>query len=298
VTKPIRAAWSAWSAWCRFWFETPKPEAMRLFRVVLASMLFLFFLIRSLDLTMLFADSGILPRAIVGDVMPPDGMRFRLSVLSLSGADSFVWAVHGVFLASLAALALGRWPTTAAIVAFVLHVSFIHRNMASVFGIDLISTFFLLYLCLAEYGSAPAGSLRRELGCVAQRLCQLQVCIIYAYSGWEKLKGQHWWKGEAIWDVLANAQLARFDFSFLSHVPLLVVGATYATLAWETYFPVLIWNPRLRNPMLIGGVFLHLGIAVAVNIPFFGMLMIVAYLPFLDEKLSRRLLSFLPSAVR
>ena len=131
---------------------------------------------------------------------------------------------------------------------------------------------------------------------VALRFLQIQVCVIYGYSGFEKLKGTLWWRGEAVWYALANSQIARFDFSWLSRFPLLIVIATYTTVLWEVYFPILVWLKPIRKYVLLFGILLHLSIAFTVCIPFFGALMISTYILFLDEdelkRLSRALTNF------
>ena len=119
---------------------------------------------------------------------------------------------------------------------------------------------------------------------MAYRLCQIQVCIIYAFSGLKKLKGVSWWNGEAIWNSLTDPQLARWDFSWAAHFPLALAGMAYLTLAWEIYFPALIWIRPIRKPLLIMGIFLHLGIAVGLCLPFFGGLMVMTYVLFLDRE--------------
>jgi hypothetical protein len=273
---------AAWRAWSRFWFESRAYAPMRVFRTALGGLLFVFYSIRTADLEFFFGEKGILPLAVMREVMP---LAYQPSIHHFFPGDMALWGAHALFLASLLALALGFRPRLAAGIAFVLHVSFLHRNLGTAFGIDLISTFFLLYLSFAAYRPGSGGM----LGSMAYRLCQIQVCVIYFYSGLHKLKGLHWWRGEAIWDVLANAQLARWDFSWVSAYPLAIVAATYVTLLWEAYFPVLVWLPRLRYPMLALGVALHVGIAVAVNIPFFGLLMIVSYAVFLRPRHAIRL---------
>ncbi len=231
----------------------------------------------------LYSQSGILPTTVMEQVMP---MGYRISLLNWIQADWAIWTCHFALLASLASLALGLFPGLASISAFVLHVSFIHRNMASGYGIDSIATFFLLNLVI---GGGLPGSTRESLGL---RLSQLQVCIIYFYSGMEKIRGAQWWKGEAVWDVMANAQLARWDFSWISGVPLLVAVVTWSTLLWEVYFPALIWVRKLRYPMLVFGVVLHLGIGTAMSIPYFGSLMICSYALFLRREDAQRVTNY------
>jgi hypothetical protein len=121
------------------------------------------------------------------------------------------------------------------------------------------------------------------LSSMAFRFAQIQVCIIYGFSGLMKIEGPHWWRGEAVWDVLINQQLARWDFSWLAAFPIVITLSTYATLLWEVYFPVLIWLKPMRRVTLLVGVMLHLGIGLALNLPYFAGVMIATYILFLDS---------------
>lgn len=283
---------SAWSAWARFWFESAAPARMSLLRTAICGLTFFFYLTRTPDLEFFFSESGFMPVDVMDEVMP---LRFRPSLLNHLTSTPVLWAFHALFLAGLAAMCLGVRSRLVAIATFALHLTFAHRDMAFLYGFDLIATFFLLYLCLADpRGDAPAGSLRAQLGSIAFRFCQIQICIIYGYSGLEKLKGLRWWRGEAIWDVLANSQLARWDFSWATAIPIPIMIATYMTLAWEVYFPVLVWNRRLRYPVLAFGVLLHTGIGIAMNIPYFALIMILAYSVFLEERHAHWVLERLP----
>src|SRR5208282_2742533 len=97
---------------------------------------------------------------------------------------------------------------------------------------------------------------------IAFRFSQIQICIIYAFSGFEKLRGIKWWQGEALWDVLANFQVARWDFTWIASFPVLIVVATYLTVLWEIYFPVLVWVRPWSRWMLLFGMVLHIGIGI------------------------------------
>lgn len=274
---------NSWQSWCRFWFEADGREQMRVLRGFLGSILLIFYSIRSLDLDLYFGRDGLMPLAAVSEVVPMD---YRQSVFFwMSGHGALVlW--NGVFLVSLAMLALGIIPRLAAILAFALHVSFLHRNMSVVYGVDSISTFFLFSMCLANFNRVTM------LGSVAYRLAQIQLCIIYGYSGLEKMRGTLWWSGEAMWHVFANPQLTRYDFSWMSKFPLLMVGMDYASLFWEIYFPALIWLRKWRYPLLVYGALMHLGIGIAMNIAFFATLMAGSYSVFLFEADARRIRRF------
>ena len=274
----------AWGAWDRFWFESARPQSLILFRPAFAGLLFFYILTRTPDLMFFYSQSGVLPTEVMEQLMP---MGFRLSPLNWIQGDGAVWFCHFALLGSLGSLAFGWFPSVSACLALFFHISFIHRNMASAYGIDSIATFFLLNLALAGKGGNP---LRGSLGF---RLSQIQVCVIYFYSGVEKLRGSHWLRGDAVWDVMANNQQARWDFSWLAGAPTLVALATWSTLFWEIGFAPLIWIRPLRFPMLAFGVALHLGIGTAMSIPYFGLLMICSYILFLTQDEAQLVRAFL-----
>jgi hypothetical protein len=285
----------AGAAWNRFWFEAETGPQMRVFRTCFAAMLFIAYSIRSLDLELFYSDHGLIKLSVLDELVP---MSYRYSIFQLFPSTTALWIGNTVFLGSLLALVFGFYPRVAALVASVLHISFLHRNLGASYGMDTIATFYLLYLCLADYRDRPqasslAGSmtgstpgfvpdLRSVLGSLAFRLSQIQLCVIYGYSGLHKLRGIYWWKGEGIWSVLANFQMARFDFSWTAHFPFLLTFMSFVSLFWEIYFPALIWIRPLRYPLLVFGVLFHLGIGISISIPFFAAVMVLIYILYVD----------------
>ena len=174
-----------------------------------------------------------------------------------------------------------------AIIAYFVQVSFMNRNMAVAYGADTVSTIFLFYLCFADFRPADAprkSDLQATLGSVVYRLSQIQLCIIYAYSGLDKVQGFSWWNGEALWYVVANGQLSHVNLEWMAHFPVAIVALTYMTLFWEIYFPVMVWIGRIRYGVLLGGVALHIGIAVVMGLKSFGILMILLYTLFIKDE--------------
>lgn len=280
-----------WAAWNRFWFESDGRAQMALLRWGAGSVLLTAYVIRSLDLPLFFSNRGIAPLAVVPEVLD---LTHRYSLFFVFTSEAALWAWNAVFLASLVGIIVGVAPRLCAFVALVLHISFLHRNLGAAYGVDMVGTFFLFALTLADPRapeSAPKKDFRAMLGSVAWRLAQIQLCIIYAYAGLHKLKGAHWWQGEAMWDTLANAQMARWDFSFFAQIPWLLILATWASLFWEVYFPVLVWIRPIRYAVLAFGVFFNLGIGVGLGIPFFGGLMITLFLLFVETRDALRIRS-------
>ena len=280
--KSLEAAWSRWTG---FWFESYSVARWRLFRVANCSIMFVAYLVRHFSLKDFYSTSiGI----YVPDPSQYVTMAYRWNLFeNLLPSPAAAWAIpvlHGIYLASLLMLIFAVLPRAAAIVAFVLHISFIHANIGAVYGVDLIFTFYLFFMCLASdrVKQGDQGP-RAWISSMAFRFAQIQLCIIYAFSGWEKLKGAAWWNGDAMWAVVANPQMARFDFTWLSHLPLVLAFTAYLTLIWEIYFPVLVWQPRWRLPVLFLGLMFHLSIAGMMKIAYFGLLMIAIYVLFLTD---------------
>lgn len=286
----------AYSGWCRFFFEADATESMRLFRIAFGLLLFAAYAVRAIDNEFYYGANGVLDLEKMLESFP---MKYRWSLLFWWPGNGMLWGSTAVLLISLLTMAFGFFPRVSALIAYVIHVSFMHRNMGIVYGLDMIATFFLFYLIFAKTDSPPArkNAWSTLLTSSALRLTQIQVCVIYAYSGWEKLKGVAWWKGEAIWTVFANAQIARWEMNWISNFPLVITGLTYMTLLWEIYFPAVIWMKKLRPWVLIGGVGLHIGIGVVVFIPYFSALMIVSYVVFLTPDEARRILRRVKSAI-
>jgi hypothetical protein len=270
--------------WNRFWFEADGRAQTRVFRIGFGLLLLVFYSIRTMDFNLFYGEGGLMPVSILSDVAP---MEYRFSIFRYLTSDTALWIGNWVFLASLLALILGIRPRLSVLLTWFLHVSFVHRDLGIAYGADMISCFFLFFLCMADHRSDREyrpGDLQATLGSMAYRLCQIQVCVIYGFSGLKKLKGVTWWSGEAIWNSLSDPQLARWDFSWASHFPLALAFTAYLTIAWEVYFPALIWVRPIRKPLLLIGILLHLGIAVSLCLSFFSLLMVLTYSFFLDRE--------------
>src|SRR6202000_2334673 len=64
---------------------------------------------------------------------------------------------------------------------------------------------------------------------------------------------------------------------YLVQSSLFVTAATYMSMIWETAFPFVVLNKRLRIPVLLYGVMMHLGIYVFMMINAFSLYYIVNY---------------------
>lgn len=282
-----------WQKWNEFWFDPVGLLNLAVFRILYAGTLFVMYLSRQGDVVLFYTDQGILPKALSHQILPA---TYRPPFQLAFWSD--VWApwVHGFFVLALFLVCIGFFSRFFGVMAIYLHVAFLFRNYGVAFGADQITAFFLLYLALTK--SDARLSLRawwREkrkqaplsgdvFTSVFYRLMQIQLCVIYIYSGFEKLKGQTWWDGTALWSVLANSQMVIADFTWIRHVPLLIVLLSFSTILFEIYFPVLVWFPSVRKYALMAGALFHAGIGAVMALWSFAILMVAPYVLFLKEE--------------
>ncbi|MGW1722703.1 HTTM domain-containing protein [Streptomyces sp. NPDC002306] len=122
-----------------------------------------------------------------------------------------------------------------------------------------------------------------------------QVCFLYGSAGLYKVQGASWGGGTALHYAL-NLQLFR-PWPALSHFvdeyTLLVAIAGYMTVLLQVAFPFVLFG-RLKYPVLVMLLGMHIGIAVLLGLPLFSGAMIVADAAFLPD----RLYAFLPRLCR
>ncbi|MGE0616828.1 MAG: HTTM domain-containing protein [Bacteriovoracia bacterium] len=290
-------------AWNRFWFAPVDPFGLALFRVVFGAGMFAVYFVRLLDFGFMFSEKGILSYAQSVKLMP-EMYRPVIPWHWVLQNDGVTGALAALLLLGLAGITVGWIGRRGTWLVFILHLCFQNRNWAVVYGPDLVVTFWFFYLCFARTtehlvwrpysrrGARPASLVNHPIQDVGTRMSlrffQLQLCIIYAYSGLEKAKGVPWWQGDALWITFANTQLTTADYSFIHHIPAVLAVLTFATLLWEVYFVCLVWIRPLRKYVLGFGVLLHLGIGVSVGLGFFSYFMIITYLHFLDPSQLKR----------
>ncbi len=281
--------------WDQFWFAPKGTFTTSLFRCFISLFIFIFYFSRILEFDFYFGESGILPYITSQDIIP---YFYKTPFPIYPFNENLLFSYHILFLLFLLLMIIGVGGRTIALFTFCLHMIFFHRNYMIVYGADFMSgiaLFICIFLKTDNYFTVLSllkrkklfsirkkdlkGDLLHSVGC---RLLQFQVISIYGYSAMEKIRGVTWWEGSAIWKTLANGQLATIDFSFLAHIPLLVVILTFVTILWELYFPILVWLPSIKYWVLGFGFIFHLTIGLMINIPYFSILMVLFYLIYLD----------------
>lgn len=198
------------------------------------------------------------------------------------------WIVRLYLVSSLAFL-VGLATPVAAVAALIGLVSIHFRNPLVLHSGDVLLRHLLLYavfLPSAQVWSVDAWVLDRDPVTLvtpwALRLIQIQVAIVYLRTAFWKLRGPAWRDGSAVYRVLSLTALRRHALPKAWRRPAVYRSLTWGTLVFEVGFPLLIWVPPLRWPLLAVAVVFHLSLDWFVRIRLFQWVMLaalVAYLP-------------------
>jgi hypothetical protein len=271
-------------AWCAFWF-TPQPAyTLGLVRIGFGAVVVVWTLALLPDLYRVFGKQGAAPA-----YAPVD---YQWSVFEFWSGDRALLIGWVLLLASAIAMTVGWHSRFAAILVFVLIMSF-YRRAAYIFNAgDAIITIVALILALSCCGAALSLDQRRRtrsfwsaqtLAPWPIRLLQVQLSLIYLVSVQAKLSGgKSWadgsavfyaWRTDGRWALLPAPE-------WLSANAILVNALTWGTLVIELAIAVLVWNRRWRFWVLAAGVVMHVTMMLNMNVGFFSVAMFVLYLAF------------------
>lgn len=292
------------AAWDAFWFTPRRVETLSVLRIITGAMLLYTNLVLATDL---------------GSFMGVDAWINNDSARALhdgrlgdsTAAWSYLWslsspaliAVHQLIVILVSAMFMvGFLTRITGPLAWWFQLMIVHRLLGSLFGLDQILTYCVMYLAFTPCGavfSVDAWLRRRMLGRgplpatkilswlwpddrprvstnVATRLLQLHLCMIYLFGGLAKARGQMWWDGTALWYAVGNYEYQSWDATFVAAYPSLFTALTHATFLWEIFYCALVW-PRWTRPLTLAiAVGVHAGIGLGLGMATFGIMMIAA----------------------
>jgi hypothetical protein len=233
---------------------------------------------------------------------------------------AWMTVIHVAFLAVLVLFTAGFCTRLTSVLAWLGFLAYVNRSGLTEYGVDTILAVALMYLMIGPSGAALSvdrllarwRAARKALAGgqppsplppapplvsanLALRLLQVHLCFIYLRSALSKFQGDSWWDGTALWTVVTDYEFAplRFEdyYNFLRALArhrwlweiVMTTGAVY-TLAVELCFPFLVWYPRLRWPLLIAALLLHLGIGLLMGLMTFSLAMLTLALAFVPPE--------------
>jgi hypothetical protein len=205
------------------------------------------------------------------------------------GAAMSLWIAFSVL------LLVGCCTRLAAIVSWVLSVSFASANPYLDNAGDTIRLILLFYLMLTPCAAAwsvdawrRAGPRYVDVHPWAIRILLVQMMFIYVMNGLYKLFGDSWLEGNSLHYVLGDAILTRVSQRQFPLPIELTRMMTWSVLAWELSFPLLMLWKWTRRPALVFGVLFHFGIFASLELATFVPYALCMYLPLLPLERWRR----------
>lgn len=275
----------------KFFFGKMDLYPVALFRVIFTFLILIMYGTRFFEIRLIYFDEGLMPLSQAATFIP----EFMKPLFYWFPASDFMVVVYMcIHMALLVLLLLGVLGQFTTWLALFFHLALLQRNYTAMYGADLFTTHFLFFLGFIQHnkyftilkyfrGKNLIGT-RSDLSSLGIRFIQIQLCVTYAYTGLEKIKGSMWWTGTAMWRVIANGGLVPVDLSFMVHFPMIIAIATYMTLFFEVYFGFAMMVPALRKPWLIVGAVMHILVAPLMGLYFFSGIMVAAYLVFFTHE--------------
>lgn len=278
----------------------PRPAwALALVRILFGLVLLAWTASMMLDASTFLADDG----AVGPQFAATEGWRwFDLDTTTTA------WIALVVLALAAVAITVGLFPGAGLLAAFVLLVAIERRNPVIINSGDLILRNLALLLALCPTGAALSVDRWRRHGRASLwtsplvapwglRLVQLQIVVVYFFAFWSK-SGSTWRSGAAVSTALRLDDLQRFSAPwFMIEVVLVVAALTWGALAIELLLAGLLWCKPLRLVLIALAVALHVSIGAFMLVGFFGPVMIVGLLTFLDaDRLDERIARRCPAA--
>lgn len=217
------------------------------------------------------------------------GTRALINVLNHPANSIYYWVFLVFVIGQLFFLItglLGKWPRVSAFMVYMITINLHMKGYQAFTGGEVLVNMMLFYLMFIHKpkNSGVYGELQNVLNNTFYWILLLQVCLLYFFSAVYKFYDDAWTGGFAMQyiskiDAYSSNLLSIFNENYwLSAI------ATYLTLGYQILFPFLVWIKKIKIPYLIFGVLFHLAISFGMGIFHFGMIMIVAYILFLDDK--------------
>lgn len=290
LAAPVRA-------WSRFWFAPTSARPLAALRIVFGGLVLLNLAILATDLDTWFTDLGRLrgteARELAGPVWHARfDVPMKWSPLQTYRGPVAVRCAFGATALAAVLFTLG-WRTRVMGVVLYAGLLAIHQaNLQTDSGADVLLMIVAFVLMLSPCGAAYSlDAIRRSrkrggpasalIAPWPQRLIAIQVSVIYFATALSKARGASWTDGTALHYILNNGEARRLTLGLTAY-PVLLSALTLGTVFLEFALAFLLWVRAARPVMIAAGLALHVGIALTVNIPIFGELMVACYLGFLS----------------
>ncbi|HEY4063720.1 MAG TPA: HTTM domain-containing protein [Puia sp.] len=267
------------------------PAALAFFRIAIGSLAIIHWAILFRYAPLLYGEYGIIKPEIsraIRQVMGNNMIRWDLvSWTEILAAVFHTTEQQGILVflcvygAFLLFLTTGFLTTFSALVCWFLNLVLLNSYQLTSYGYDMFMSnclLLLVFMPTAARLSFDRLLFRRRssetLAGFSFFTLRIFLCVIYFFSGINKMVSHQWWTGEAIWRACMQPPFHSFDLGFLARVPVLLTVGSIFTLLVETFYPLLIHIPATRRVILLMAIAMHLSIAMLLGLWFFSGIMI------------------------
>jgi hypothetical protein len=260
-------------------------HAFVLLRVGLSGILLFKLLYELPDFGDLYGPNGIVPWW-ANEISAPSyvpTLSWICSVVNSFGRpldpETVAVTAQGAYAAALVLLLAGHCQRVAAVTVWLLHFVFLSSNRFTLYGVDAFANIGLFFLMLA-----PSTANRTRTGgldvslwpLLLSTLLRIQICVMYAETGWAKAIGPQWWSGDSLWRALQQPQFqAVVGTQWLGSYPTVVKVIGISVIVVEIAYPFVIWIRKVRLIELILILIFHLTIMLTLGLWAFGATAIV-----------------------
>jgi uncharacterized membrane protein YphA (DoxX/SURF4 family) len=268
--------------WDNFFFSKETSEWAAVQRILIGSLLLLTFIMDMSHLEDYFGIDGLQSLQTV-----KSQFRYHFNNLFhlLPENNSSLYFITGLHILAALCFIFGFCSRVAAIVLFITLVSFNQRNINLLSSYDLLLRINIMLLIFAPIGDhfSIDSFLRKRRGKseVEQkpvwilRLIQIQLSVVYVMTVYQKLKGDTWFDGTALYYSSRLHDFTRYPLSFITDSLIMLKLLTWGTLVLEFFLGTLIWVKEFRKPLVITGIVFHIGIEYLMLIPHFEIIMMI-----------------------
>lgn len=276
------------NSWNKFFFEERPTEGLAVFRIIWMGLIFCYYLLDLNNVNDFYGPHALISLSTVKEQFPfAHANIFHLFQASYEVTYAIV-AAYGV---ALVFSIFGLFTRSSLIVALICMVSLHQRNIWLLSSSEVLMRSITLLLIVSPCGHTlsldsvlgryfPSLKKPRTWPVWALRLIQIQISVVYIWTVWHKLKGETWFDGSAVYYATRLEAMTNFTVPFIMDSPFMLRLATWGTLVIELSLGILVWFKEFRRPVIIAGIFFHLGIEYLMSIPFFELYMIALLLNF------------------
>lgn len=304
--------------WNRFWFTPREVRTVCLLRLLVGLAAMYYVLSFTTDLVRWFGPDGLLPidtvqRLETDPLGNANTSLGRWSFFDFATQPNELWGLHAGSLVVLTCFTVGLFSRITSVLSLVVVLSYLHRAPLLSGQFEAVLTLLMVYLCLAPTGAtlsldawwnrrrkpaAPQGESPPAepvsiMANVSLRLIQVHLAALYLLIGLSMLSGTYgseydptWWRGEALWWLIARSESRIVDLSFLnSPTAMYLVNLwTHVVVALNLAFGILIWNRMARPMLLVLTAISWTALALVTGLVSYCLIMVVAGIAFVSPQ--------------